>query len=72
LFVRRAGGVLTGVLLFSASYLVATLARAMGLDPAVIFLPSDLAMVGSIQGKMTALIAMAGTGGVLGYIIADS
>lgn len=72
LLVRRAGGVITGVLLFSASYLVATLLRAMGLDPSVIFLPSDLAMIGSIQGNMTALIAMAGTGGVLGHIIADS
>jgi hypothetical protein len=71
LLVRRAGGVITGVLLFSASYLLATLLRAMGLDPSVIFLPNDLALAGSVQGNMTALIAMAGTGGVLGHVIAD-
>jgi hypothetical protein len=71
LLVRRDGGLITGVILFSASYLLATLVRAFGLDPSVIFLPSDLAMIGSIQGNMTALIAMAGMGGVLGHVIAD-
>ena len=71
LLVRRAGGVITGIVLFAAAYLLATLLRAMGLDPSVIFQMNDIAMIGSIQGNMTALIAMVGAGGLLGHIVAD-
>ena len=71
LLVRRDGGVLTGTILFSAAYLLATLLRAMGLDPSVVFQPSDLAMAGSVQGNMTALMMLAGAGGVLGHMCHD-
>jgi len=69
--VRRDGGVITGVVLFSASYLLATLVRAMGLDPSVVFQPNDLRMIGSVQGNLTSLMGIAGIGGVLGHVIQD-
>ncbi len=65
---RRRGGVITGILLFSAAYLLATLLRALGLDPSVVFAAGDLARIGSVTGNLTALVILAAVGGVFGHL----
>ena len=71
LLARWKGGVLKGIGMFAGAYLVATLLRAMGLDPAVVFDNSDLRKIGSITGNVTALAVLTGVGGVFGHVIAD-
>ena len=71
LLARWKGGVLKGIGMFAGAYLLATLLRAMGLDPAVVFDNADLRKIGSITGNVTALALLAGVGGVFGHVIAD-
>jgi hypothetical protein len=71
LLARWKGGVLKGIGLFSAAYLLATLLRAMGLDPSVVFEAGDMRRIGSVTGNLTSLAVLAGVGGVLGHVIGD-
>ena len=68
---RLKGGLLKGVLLFAGAYLLATLLRAMGLDPSVVFDAGDLRRLGSVTGSLASLAALAAIGGAFGHLIAD-
>jgi len=69
---RCRGGVLAGILLFAGSYFVAFLARALGLDPTVLFHAGDFRAGAAVQGHVTTLCFLVSTGGVLGHVIADT
>jgi hypothetical protein len=68
---RRGGGVLTGILLFSASYFAAWLARACGLDPSVLFEAGDVRASAAVTGHVTALSHLVAAGGLMGHVIHD-
>ena len=68
---RAHGGVLRGLLLFSAAYLLAFCARASGLDPSVVFAAADLRRGAAVQGNFMSLCMMVSVGGVLGHVMQD-
>lgn len=66
---RRGGGPLQGLLLFSGSYLLAWLFRAVGLDPSVLFALGDLSGAAMIQGNLTSLVLTLVCGLLVGLIV---
>ena len=68
---RRGGGVLTGLVLFAVSYLLAFGLRAFGLDPSVVFSPGDLRAAAAVQGNLVTLCFLLAAGGLIGHIISD-
>ena len=66
--VKLHGGMLKGLVMFGAAYLLAFFLRAAGLDPSVVFAPSDIDLVGATSGNMTSLCFLLGIGGLFGHI----
>lgn len=68
---RTGGGLLKGIVLFSAAYLFAFLLRASGLDPAAVFQSGDLRAAPAVQGHFTSLCFLVSAGAAMGHIVSE-
>ena len=64
---RFHGGILKGALFFAVAYLASYHFRAAGMDPGILFAPSDLRLAVAGQGHLISLGMMLTFGGVLGH-----
>jgi len=68
---RTGGGALRGIVLFALAYLLAFGLRALGLDPAAVFLTGDVRAAAAVQGHFTSLCFLVSAGAAVGHIVED-